>query len=68
MWKPVAFMSRKWNAAERNYGTPDQEMLAIVESFREWRHYLEGAAISTLVLTDHDTLKYFMSTKALNRR
>ena len=32
-WHPVAFYSRKLIAAERNYETHDQELLAIVEAF-----------------------------------
>lgn len=68
LWRPVAFFSRKMIPAERNYGAPDQEMLAIVASFKEWRHYLESPAKSTLVLTDHQTLRFFMTTKELNRR
>jgi RNase H-like domain found in reverse transcriptase len=38
--KPVAYHSRKFNTAERNYTTTEREMLAIVESCRHWRHYL----------------------------
>ena len=42
-WHPVAFWSRTMVPAERNYGTKDQEMLAIVMSLRHWCHYTEGA-------------------------
>jgi hypothetical protein len=38
-WHPVAFWSRKMIPAERNYDTHDQELLAIVKSFKQWRHY-----------------------------
>jgi hypothetical protein len=38
--KPVAYHSRKFNAAERNYTTTERELLAIVDSCRHWRHYL----------------------------
>ena len=44
-WHPVAFWSRKFTAAETNYGTPDQEMFAIVMSFKQWRHYVEGQRV-----------------------
>jgi hypothetical protein len=67
-WHPVAFFSRKCIPAECNYGTPDLEMLAIVESMRHWRHYLEGARHPIQVLSDHKNLTTFMSTKVLNRR
>lgn len=68
VWKPVAFFSRKLSSAEKNYGTGDAEMLAIVESFREWRHYLESPAYPVRVLCDHENLQSFMTTKTLNRR
>src|SRR5271170_5948468 len=43
-------------------------MLAIVESMRHWRHYLEGSRHPIQVLSDHKNLTTFMSTKTLNRR
>ena len=67
-WHPVAFYSKKLEPAELNYETHDQEMLAIVRSFEQWRHYLEGSQHSIEVLTDHNNLRYFMETTALTRR
>jgi hypothetical protein len=32
-YRPVAFWSRKFSPAEMNYGTPDQELMAIVKCF-----------------------------------
>ena len=58
-WLLVAFYSRKMNVHERNYGIHDQELLAIVESVREWRHYLEGSSQPIKVITNHDSLRYF---------
>ena len=67
-WVPVAFYSRKMSPAELNYGIHDQELLAIVESFRQWRHHLEGLSEPITVLTDHDSLRYFETAKDLSRR
>jgi len=53
---------------ERRYETYDQELLAIVECFKQWRHYLEGSRYPIVVLTDHNNLRYFMTTKQLNGR
>jgi hypothetical protein len=39
----IAYYSRKMNPAERNYDTHDGELLAVVEAFKHWRYYLEGA-------------------------
>ncbi|KAH9245029.1 hypothetical protein BASA81_017506 [Batrachochytrium salamandrivorans] len=36
--RPVAFYSRQMNNAERNYDIYDKELLAVVESFKHWRH------------------------------
>jgi len=54
--------------AELNYSTPDQELLAIVKAFGEWRHYLEGSLYPIQVLTDHSNLRHFMTTTAISRR
>ncbi|KNE95757.1 hypothetical protein PSTG_10973 [Puccinia striiformis f. sp. tritici PST-78] len=44
-----------------------QELLAIVVSFKEWRHYLEGNPnrLNAIVYTDHRNLESFMTTKQL---
>ena len=67
-WHPVAFMSRKFIPAEINYEIHDKELLAIVDAFKVWRHYLAGAAHQIVIYTDHKNLEYFMTTKILNRR
>jgi RNase H-like domain found in reverse transcriptase/Reverse transcriptase (RNA-dependent DNA polymerase)/Integrase zinc binding domain/Integrase core domain/Chromo (CHRromatin Organisation MOdifier) domain/Retroviral aspartyl protease len=65
---PFAFHSRALDPAERNYEIHDKELLGIVDAFRIWRHYLEGAQHCIQVFTDHKSLEYFTSTKQLNRR
>jgi hypothetical protein len=67
-WYPIAFWSRKLIPAECNYETHDGELLAIVEGFKQYRHYLEGAAHAVQVLTDHNNLRGFMGVKRLNGR
>jgi hypothetical protein len=68
LWHPIAFHSRQFKGPEMNYGTPDQEMLAIVEAFKHWRHYLEGSIHPIEVLTDHHNLQSFMRQLRLNGR
>ena len=41
-------------------------MLAIIHTLRVWRHYLEGPPI--LGVTDHDSLRHFLSQPQLTRR
>ena len=62
-WQPVAFYSRKLTEIEGRYPVHDQELLAIVECFKTWRHYLEGAPQAIRVQSDHENLKYFWSKK-----
>ena len=66
--RPCAYFSRKCLSAAQNYDTYDRELLAIVESLRHWRHYLEGARHKILVKCDHKNLTYFLTTKTLSRR
>ena len=40
--KPIAFYSRKLNPAQRNYTTTEQEILAIVESLKEFKKHTIG--------------------------
>ena len=55
-------------AAERNYEIYDKELLAIVASFKQWRHFLQGGQHPVTVLSDHNNLKYFSTTQNLTRR
>src|SRR5438874_6042372 len=64
---PVVFLSRKFSPAELNYQIHDKELMAIVVACQEWRQYIEGAAHTVTVYTDHKNLIYFTTTKELNR-
>ncbi|KAK4701806.1 putative transposase, partial [Phenoliferia sp. Uapishka_3] len=65
---PIAFFSRKLTPAELNYEIHDKELLPIIESYRHWRAYLEGASDATLIYTDHKNLEFFFGSKVLTRR
>jgi hypothetical protein len=65
---PNAFHSRKFSPAEINYEIHDKELLTIVDCFKVWRRYLEGALHMVLVYMDYKNLEYLMMTKVLNRR
>ena len=67
-WHPVVFFSRKMIPAETRYKMHDGELLANVEAFMTWRHYLEGFRHKVLVLTDHNNLRRFMDMKSLSSR
>jgi len=53
---------------ERNYKIHDKEILAIIHTLEEWRHFLEGATHPVEIWTNHKNLEYFMMAKKLNRR
>jgi len=65
-WRPIAFLSRTMQPAERNYKIYDKELLAIVEALTKWRQYLLDAAEPFEVWTDHENLKYFRKPHKLN--
>ena len=54
--RPIAFLSKKMTKSERNYPVHEQELLAILNALKAWRHYLGGRRFS--VLTDHQSLQY----------
>ena len=66
-WRPVAFMSKALNDAERNYEIYDKEMLAVMQGFYKWAHYLKGNDALMEVLMDHQNLTYFQKPQNLNQ-
>jgi len=58
--RPIAFLSKKMRAAETRYAVHEQELLAIMNALKAWRHYLGGREFT--VLTDHQSLQYIGSS------
>jgi len=67
-WKPIAFLSKTMQPAERNYEIYDKKLLVIVEALTKWRQYLLDTAETFEIWTDHKNLKYFWEPHKLNRR
>ena len=65
---PVVFHSRKFQPVEINYEIQDKELLAVVDAFKHWRRYCEGATHQVQVFSDHQNLEYFTTNKVLNQR
>jgi len=65
-WRSVAFYSKSLSLVKQNYEIHDKEMLAIIRTLEEWRHFLEEAQYLVEIWTDHKNLEYFMTAKKLN--
>ena len=67
-WHPIVYYSWKMIPVKTWYKTHNGELLAIIEAFKTWRHYLEDCKHEVLVLTNHNNLCRFMETKSLSSR
>ena len=67
-WYLIAFFLRKMILAETQYKTHNSKLLAIVEGFKTWRHYVESCKHKVLIFIDHINLCHFMDTKNLSSR
>ncbi|KAI0993535.1 Transposon Tf2-6 polyprotein, partial [Podosphaera aphanis] len=65
---PVAYFSRTMTSAEINYTVGDKELLAIVESLKEYRQYVCNLSTPVRIITDHQNLTAFTTKRILNRR
>lgn len=54
---PIAFRSQSFKPAEMNYNTFDKELLAILDSLKDWRLYFEGT--KTLFRRNQDSNYHF---------
>ena len=65
---PVAFHSKTFSPAKRNYDIDDRELLAIIRALEAWCHYIQGSGHSTVVISDHQNLTAYKEAKKLNRQ
>jgi hypothetical protein len=66
--RPLEFFSRKFDPAELNYSTYDKELIAIIDSLKNWRHYLVHTSDEIMIYSDHNNLQYFRSSQLLKPR
>jgi hypothetical protein len=66
--QPVAFLSKKMNAAQRNYPVHEWELLAIMEALKAWRCFLYGTATHIDIYTDHHSLQWINTQPNLSAR
>ena len=67
-WHLIVFFFKKMIPAKTWYETHHEELLAIVEAFKTWKHYLKGYKYKVLVPIDHNNFQCFMNTKNLSFR
>ena len=63
---PIAYESRKLNAAKGNYAMHEKELLVVIHALRTLHHYLLGNHFT--VATNHNSLKYLHTQPTLSRR
>jgi hypothetical protein len=64
--KPVAYASRKLQAAEKNYSTVEKECLALVWAIQKFQRYLYGVHFT--IQSDHQPLAFLASAQQNNAR
>lgn len=64
--KPIGYMSKKLNTAQRNYSVTERECLAAIEAIKKFRCYLELQEFE--VITDHSSLIWLMKQPDLSGR
>lgn len=65
--RPVAFFSKRNNAAESNYSIHGKELLAIVRCLEQWDAELRSVP-SFEIWTNHKNLEYFQKKRQLSER
>ncbi len=63
-----AYYPQKKIYAERNYKINDADLLAVVESFCNWRHYLKQPCHTVDMVTNHDNLHAFITPHKLTQK
>ena len=66
--RAIAFFSKTFNKAERNYDIHDWELLAVFRGLTHWHHLLLSSPFPTTVLTDHKNLEYYKEPHHINQQ
>ena len=66
--RPINFMSKTFNQAQRNYDIFDREFLAMLWGLQHSRPLLVGSPHKVIVRTDHNNLQYWRDPQKISRR
>lgn len=58
--RPVAFFSRTLQGSERKWASVEKEACAVIESVRNWKHYLSGKRFT--LVTDQKSVSYMFGS------
>jgi len=59
----IAYFSKSYTSAQRNYATSEKELLGVVMAVEHWKAYLYGRKF--IIFTDHQTLTWLLTKKTL---
>ena len=62
----IAYHSKSFTGAEKNYSVYDKEFLAVVECVLHWRQYLHDRTFTVYV--DHKPLEYLYKQEKIDER
>ena len=62
--RPVAYLGKKLDSAQRNYSVYDKELRAVISALKHWKHFLYGRDF--VVKTDHQALKWLQTMSSAN--
>ena len=63
---PIAYESRHLQTTKHSLGIYEKKLLAIIHALDSWKHYLLGIAF--VILTDHQSIKYFITQTKLSEK
>ena len=61
-WKPLAFLSRKLDKAQKSYSTFDRELLAMYSAVKHFSYFIEGRRFH--IYTDHKSLTFAFASSS----
>jgi len=59
---------QKCTSEDLNYSTYDGQLLAIVDTLKQWRHYLQGANHKVLSWCDHMHVEFLQTSNVLSQK
>jgi hypothetical protein len=63
---PISHFSKTYSPMECNYEIYNKEFMAIIWTFQAWCPKLQSVINPSSILSDHENLQYFITTKLLN--